>query len=116
MFAQIRPQTEPGFQPNIVPIRLHVTQRHRLHLQRWLEAGRRMGLHDAEIVYETPDGPHPAGLVLIWVREAPDPAYRVLPDRMRWCVVDHRRDHVLGQFSGFEAALNFIRPVLTTAA
>ena len=112
MLAQARADAGPNVAANIVPIRLRVTTRHRGYLLLWLQAGRRMGLHDTDIVHATPERAHPDGLVLIWVREAADPAYRVQPDRMRWLVIDHPRDHVLGQFNDFAAALNFIRPVL----
>jgi hypothetical protein len=100
---------------NVVPIRLRLGQRHGAYLCRWLEAGQRMGLHDAEITYSTPDGACAEGLVLIWVRESPDPAYRVVPEQMRWLVIDNLRDHALGRFTTFEAALNFIRPVIASA-
>lgn len=112
MSAQLSAPVQTSFRSNVVPIKLCVTQRHRAYLFRWLEAGERMGLHDAEIAYCTPDRDCPDGIVLIWVRESPDPAYRLLPDRMRWLVMDHLRDHPLGRFSSFEAALHFIRPVI----
>jgi hypothetical protein len=115
MFAQLCAIEESTHAGNVVPIRLRVGQRHGAYLSRWLAAGQRMGLHDAEITYSTPDGACEEGLVLIWVRESPDPAYRVVPERMRWLVIDHLRDHALGRFTTFEAALNFIRPVITGA-
>lgn len=112
MFAQLcEPPNPAPAAANVVPIRLRVTQRHRAYLYRWLKAGQRMGLHDVEIAHHTPEGTYPGGLVLIWVRESPDPAYRLMPDHMRWLVVDNLRDHALGRFSTFEAALQFIRPV-----
>ena len=71
MSAQLSAPVQTSFRSNVVPIKLCVTQRHRAYLFRWLEAGERMGLHDAEIAYCTPDGDCPDGIVLIWVRESP---------------------------------------------
>jgi hypothetical protein len=101
---------ETALTPNVIPIRLRVTERHRSHLLRWLAAGRRMGLHDADVSYWTPVGERHEGYVLIWVRENADPAYRVIPSGARWEVIDHLRNHTLGRFASFEAALHFIRP------
>jgi hypothetical protein len=69
-----------------------------------------MGLHDADVSYWTPVGERHEGYVLIWVRENADPAYRVIPSGARWKVIDHLRNHTLGRFASFEAALHFIRP------
>ena len=91
--------------PNVVEFRLRLLPRHRAHLARWLEAGRRMGLHDA----------HPASAeqVFIWVRENPDPAYAIEADGRQWVVRDCiRGSHPLGRFGNFEEALHSIRPVL----
>ena len=40
----------------------------------------------------------------------------IRPEGMRWLVVDHLRNHKLGSFSSFEAALHYIRPVLAHGA
>ena len=101
---------EIAFTPNVLPFRVRLTERHHTHLLRWLEAGKRMGLHDVEIAYRTPEGEPHDGYVLIWVRENADPAYRVIPSGARWMVIDHLRSHTLGRFADFEAALHFIRP------
>ena len=40
----------------------------------------------------------------------------IRPEGMRWLVVDHLRNHKLGSFLSFEAALHCIRPVLACGA
>ncbi|MBS0993657.1 MULTISPECIES: hypothetical protein [Gluconobacter] len=105
---------------NVVTLRQGVLPRHREYLSRWLEAGMRMGLFDAEI---TPtdsgvtnfDGTTPIEHVLVWVRENPDPAYMLRPQGMRWILIDHLRNHELGSYASFELALHTIRPVLPLA-
>ena len=95
--------------PNVVEFRLRVATRHREHLARWLKAGHRMGLHDA-------DASHP-DQVVIWVRENPDPAYLIEADGRHWVVNDCiRGDRPLGRYRTFEEALHSIRPVLTPDA
>ncbi|WP_338110432.1 hypothetical protein [Rhodovastum atsumiense] len=84
---------------------------HRALLARWLEAGRCMGLCDASAFGPSP-GEIDSDHVLVWVRENPDPAYLITPDGMNWLVTDWLRREPLAQLSTFEAALNFIRPVL----
>ena len=116
----------PGFEAiedltersNVVSLRLNFLPRHREHLQRWLQAAASMGICDADV------SPRPTAQrdtvmlehVLIWVRETADPAYMIRPQGMRWLVIDHVRNHKLGSFSSFEAALHCIRPVLSTGA
>ena len=70
-----------------------------------------MGLCDASPYLATP-GESDTDYVLVWVRENPDPAYMVSPEGMHWQVIDCLRNERLSQHSSFEAALNFIRPVL----
>src|SRR3978361_2260338 len=103
---------------NVVSLRLRFLPRHREYLMRWLQAGASMGLCDVDV------SPRATGLndtvvlehVLVWVRENANPAYMIRPEGMRWLVVDHVRDHKLGSFSSFEAALHCIRPVLSAGA
>ena len=91
--------------PNVVEFRYRLVGRQREHLARWLKAGRRMGLHDA-------DAANPEQ-VFIWVRENPDPAYSIDADGRHWVVRDCiRGSRPLGRFRSFEEALNSIRPVL----
>ncbi|MCQ8278466.1 hypothetical protein NFI95_08370 [Acetobacteraceae bacterium KSS8] len=98
---------------NVVPLRLRFLPRHREYLMRWLEAGISMGLCDVDVSPRTPvDSPVILEHVTVWVRENADPAYVIRPDGMRWLVIDHLRDHRLGSFASFEAALSCIRPVL----
>lgn len=98
---------------NVVPFRPRLSGAHRALLAAWVKAGRRMGLHDAEIIHRTPEGVvDPAGMAVIWVRENPDPAYLVRFEGVGWTVVDSPRRAVLGRFAGFAQALEFIRPVL----
>ncbi len=100
----------PSRPSNVLQFRLRLNEGHEAQLRRWLKAGTRMGLHDAQVAHRTPDGKSHDGYVLIWVRENPDPAYRVIPDGIRWAVVDHIRNYTLGRFATFNAALAFIRP------
>jgi hypothetical protein len=99
---------------NVICFRYRITDRHRAYLMSWLQAGQRMGLHDADIAPPVPlDPKQNAGYVLIWVRENPDPAYRVVPEGRTWTVIDELRSHPLGRFRSFAAALDFIRPALS---
>ncbi|MBS4075248.1 hypothetical protein KGY14_08585 [Ameyamaea chiangmaiensis] len=98
---------------NVVPLRLGILPRHRDYLMRWLEAGMRMGLCDADVCREDN---RLFDMVLVWVRENADPAYGVHPEGMRWVLTDHLRDHRLGTFATFEAALQAIRPVMPAGA
>ncbi|MBF0887471.1 hypothetical protein JK208_02590 [Gluconobacter sp. Dm-74] len=105
---------------NIVPLRQGLLPRHREYLLRWLEAGQRMGVFDAEIADASHDiinvdGSAPVDHVLVWVRENPDPAYMLRPQGMRWVLIDQIRDHELGSYASFELALHVIRPVLPLA-
>ena len=102
---------------NIVPLRLRFLPRHREYLMRWLQAGASMGLCDVDVSPRTPtDTAVILEHVLVWVRENADPAYMIRPDGMRWLVIDHVRNHKLGSFASFEAALYCIRPVLACGA
>jgi len=102
---------------NIVPLRLRFLPRHRAYLMRWLQAGASMGLCDVDVSPRTPtDSAVILEHVLVWVRENADPAYMIRPDGMRWLVIDHVRNHRLGSFASFEAALYCIRPVLACGA
>lgn len=97
----------------VIELRPRLTPRQEAHLRNWLSAGRRMGLLDAEITRApNADLPRPGPCVLIWVREAPDPAYLVAMQDRRWVVRDGIRRRQLGEFAAFEQALDFIRPVL----
>lgn len=107
-----RTKRMPSFEcPNVVPLRQRLLTHHRAVLQRWLAAGRCMGLCDASACAATP-GVDETDYVLVWVRENPDPAYMIAPEGMRWRVTDCIRGQVLGRHPTFEAALHFIRPVL----
>lgn len=98
---------------NVISFHFRITDRHRAYLLTWLDAGRRMGLHDAEVAQPNSSAPASGGYVLIWVRENPSPAYRVVPEARAWTVIDELRNHRLGRFSTFAAALHFIRPALS---
>jgi hypothetical protein len=100
---------------NVVPFRLSVLPRHVALLQKWLRAGRCMGLCDASLYPPGEDGPK-TSYVLVWVRENADPAYMVAPEGSRWVVTDHLRQHTLTRVRTFEEALHFIRPVLPMTA
>ena len=102
---------------NVVSLRLRFLPRHREYLLRWLDAGTAMGLCDVDVAPRVPtDSAVHLEHVLVWVRECADPAYMIRPEGMRWLVVDHLRNHKLGSFSSFEAALHCIRPVLACGA
>ena len=103
---------------NVVSLRLSFLPRHREYLMRWLQAGASMGLCDADVSPRSTAQRGTATIehVLVWVRENADPAYMIRPEGMRWLVIDHVRNHKLGNFSSFEEALHCIRPVLTTDA
>lgn len=73
-----------------------------------------MGLCDASVVLAAP-GESTTDYVLVWVRENPDPAYLIAPVGMQWRITDNLRQHVLSQQESFEAALQFIRPVLSSS-
>ena len=116
----------PGFEAigdlqensNIVSLRLCFLPRHREYLMRWLRAGASMGICDADVSPRPTPQRETVMLehVLVWVRENADPAYMIRPEGMRWLVIDHVRNHKLGSFSSFEAALHCIRPVLSAGA
>ncbi|QEO18338.1 hypothetical protein [Acetobacter vaccinii] len=98
----------------VIPFQMEILSRHKDYLMRWLEAGMPMGVSDADIFpAEEKQSGMSSGYVLVWVRETPDPAYKVYSRGNRWFVVDAIRDNVLGNFPSFSGALNMIRPVLT---
>ena len=102
---------------NVVSLRLRFLPRHREYLMRWLEAGTAMGLCDVDVAPRIlTDSPIYLEHVLVWVRECADPAYMIRPEGMNWLVIDHLRNHRLGSFASFEAALHCIRPVLARGA
>ena len=72
-----------------------------------------MGLCDASVVLAT-RGESTTDYVLVWVRENPDPAYMITPVGMEWQITDTLYHRVLSFQSSFEAALQFIRPVLAS--
>ena len=96
---------------NIVVLRQRLLAHHREVLKRWVSAGRCMGLCDASTFLAAP-GEVETDYVLVWVRENPDPAYMITPEGMNWLVTDCVRREKLSRHPSFEAALNFIRPVL----
>lgn len=100
---------------NVVDFHMRVLPRHVALLNKWLQAGRCMGLCDASAYPADEEGPA-TEYVLVWVRENADPAYMVAPDRMRWVITDYLRQQTLARVRSFEEALNFIRPVLPTHA
>ncbi|NVN10034.1 MULTISPECIES: hypothetical protein [Nguyenibacter] len=99
---------------NVVPLRASFLPRHREYLMRWLEAGSCMGLCDIDVSSRSENGA--IEHVLIWVRENADPAYLLRPEGMKWVLIDNLRDHRLGAYQRFEAALYAIRPVLPCGA
>ena len=101
--------------PNVVVLRQRLMPHHRAVLSRWLEAGRCMGLCDAE-AYQPGPGRIEPDYVLVWVRENPDPAYKIAPEGMYWRVSDCIRGESLACHGTFEAALHSIRPVLKLTA
>jgi len=90
--------------------------RHTALLARWLAAGQRMGLCNAEAFYPGKSERNRRDYVLVWVRENADPAYMVHPEATGWVVTDLVRQMVLVRQPSFVAALNFIRPVLPLEA
>jgi hypothetical protein len=96
---------------NVVVLRQRLLAHHRTVLNRWLEAGRRMGLCDASICRAGPGHAEPDHVV-VWVRENPDPAYVIAAEGMSWRVTDCIHGRILAYHASFEAALHFIRPVL----
>jgi hypothetical protein len=97
--------------PNVVVLRQRLLAHHRAVLDRWLDAGRCMGLCDASAYLAVPGRLDP-DYVLVWVRENPDPAYMITPEGMHWRVTDCIRGEILARHASFEAALHYIRPVL----
>ncbi|MBO1324170.1 hypothetical protein K2X14_03235 [Acetobacter sp. TBRC 12305] len=98
---------------NIIPFQMEILSRHRDYLSRWVEAGMPMGVSDADIFpAEQKQAGVSSGYVLVWVRETPDPAYKVYSRGNRWVVMDAIRDTALGNFNSFSDALHMIRPVL----
>ncbi|GAL96813.1 hypothetical protein FOH24_09300 [Acetobacter tropicalis] len=97
----------------IIPFQMEILSRHREYLSRWIEAGLPMGVCDADVFSASQREPGLSSeYVVIWVRETPDPAYKVFSRGNKWIVVDAVREHQLGQFSSFADALNMVRPVL----
>jgi hypothetical protein len=105
-----KPMPDPDAH-NVVVLRQRLLGHHIEVLQRWLEAGRCMGLCDASACQAGPGRIEP-DYVLVWVRENADPAYMITPEGMRWRVTDSIRGEVLANHASFEAALHSIRPVL----
>lgn len=100
---------------NVIAFRQRILPRHSAVLARWVDAGLRMGLCDASAFFPGPGEPQ-QDYVLVWVRENADPAYMIAPDGNGWLVTDALRQQPLATLSSFEAALNFIRPVLPLVA
>lgn len=103
----------PASESNVIALCAHLTDSHVQYLARWLKAGQRMGLCDADIVKVT--GAPKVGAqrqVVIWVRESADPAYLIGPIGLRWIVTDAIRDNIIGEYKSFESALAAIRPVI----
>lgn len=99
--------------PNVVLFRPVVTDQHRDYLERWMRAGRRMGLHDSQI-YQGRSRDEPQGdYIVVWVRENADPAYVIAAAGATWVVTDTIHDVALGTFCTIQTALQFIRPVLS---
>ena len=97
---------EASVDGKVVPLRLTVLPRHRKYLDRWVEAGSRMGLLDADVSSDTPVE------LFIWVREKPDPAYFILSRMRKWVVLDYLHGVEIGAFRSFEEALYAIRPAV----
>jgi hypothetical protein len=100
---------------NVVDLRMRVLPRHLETMDRWLEAGRAMGLCDAAPFYPDDQDPGASEYVLVWVRENADPAYKVAPEGMHWTLTDTIRNQMLARVRTFEEALTLIRPVLPAA-
>ena len=89
MAAIMQATARPAAISNVVSFQPRLCEAHRALLAAWVKAGRRMGLHDAEIIHRTPEGAVDfAGMAVIWVRENPDPAYLVRFEGVGWAVVD----------------------------
>lgn len=98
---------------NVVTLHARVTDHHLAYLARWLKAGQRMGLCDADIVsIDSACGKGVQRQVVVWVRESADPAYLIGPAGLKWVVFDAIRDNVIGEYRSFEHALAAIRPVI----
>jgi hypothetical protein len=102
---------ESSLPPNVVALHQRLTSRHREVLDRWLQAGRCMGLCDACVCRADAAGSG-SDYVLVWVRENPDPAYMIASVGLSWRIVDCIRNETLATHPSFEAALDHIRPVL----
>jgi hypothetical protein len=102
--------------PNVLDLHMRVLPRHMQSVSRWLDAGRHMGLCDAESYGVDAERPGRGEYVLVWVRENANPAYMIAPEGMHWTVKDCIRDQMLARVRSFEAALQLIRPVLPPAA
>lgn len=64
----------------IIPFQMEILSRHREYLSRWVEAGLPMGVCDADVFSASQRQPGLSSeYVVIWVRETPDPAYKVFP-------------------------------------
>jgi hypothetical protein len=112
----LSPVLEAAVVTNIVPLHPRVMPRHTALLARWLAAGQRMGLCNAQAFYPGKSERDRRDYVLVWVRENADPAYMVHPEGAGWVVTDMVRQKLLVRLSSFGAALNFIRPVLPLEA
>ena len=80
---------------NVVTLRQRFLAHHRTVLNRWLQAGRRMGLCDASVCLAGPGQAEPDHVV-VWVRENPDPAYMIAAEGMSWRVSDCIQGRVPG--------------------
>ena len=97
----------------IIPFQMEITSRQQAYLTRWVQAAQPMGICDADVfVSEQKQAGISAGYVVVWVRETPDPAYKIYCHGNRWIVMDAIRDNKLGSFNTFADALNMIRPVM----
>jgi hypothetical protein len=101
---------------NVVPLYPRIMPRHIELLARWLAAGQKMGLCNAQAFYPGKNERGQRDYVLVWVRENADPAYMVQPEGNAWVVTDMVRQKVLVRETNLAAALNFIRPVLPLEA
>jgi hypothetical protein len=110
------PEIEAAVVSNVVPLHPRVMPRHTALLARWLAAGQRMGLCNAQAFYPGKSERDQRDYVLVWVRENADPAYMVHPEGTAWVVTDLVRQMVLMRLASFGAALNYIRPVLPLEA
>lgn len=110
------PVVEGAASMNVVSLHPRILPRHTALLARWLAAGQRMGLCNAQAFYPGKAERGQRDYVLVWVRENADPAYMVHPEGAVWAVTDVVRQQALVRSSSFGAALNFIRPVLPLEA